>query len=69
MKILEDCFGRKVRLTDERLAHILEHLEIRGGRRRWNGCCAKAIRMTPAMAAGVENGHWTVAELVERCGE
>jgi hypothetical protein len=30
MKILEDCFGRKVRLTDERLAHILEHLEMRG---------------------------------------
>jgi hypothetical protein len=29
MKILEDCFGRKVRLTDERLAHILEHLEMR----------------------------------------
>jgi hypothetical protein len=25
--------------------------------------------MTPAMAAGVENSHWTVAELVERCGE
>jgi len=29
----------------------------------------KAIRMTPAMAAGVEKSHWTVAELVERCGE
>ncbi len=29
----------------------------------------KAIRMTPAMAAGVENSHWTVSELVERCGE
>jgi IS1 family transposase len=29
----------------------------------------KAIRMTPAMAAGIENSHWTVAELVERCGE
>jgi IS1 family transposase len=29
----------------------------------------KAIRMTPAMAAGVEQSHWTVAELVERCGE
>ena len=29
MKILEDCFGRKVRLTDERLAHILDHLEMR----------------------------------------
>ena len=29
----------------------------------------KAIRMTPAMAAGVENSHWTVAELLERCGE
>ena len=30
MKTLEDCFGRKVRLTDERLAHILEHPEMRG---------------------------------------
>jgi IS1 family transposase len=29
----------------------------------------KTIRMTPAMAAGVEKSHWTVAELVERCGE
>ena len=30
MKSLDDCFGRKVRLTDERLAHILEHSEMRG---------------------------------------
>jgi IS1 family transposase len=29
----------------------------------------KAIRMTPAQAAGVENSAWTVAELIERCGE
>jgi len=29
MKILHDCFGRAVRLTDERLAHILEHPEMR----------------------------------------
>jgi hypothetical protein len=28
-----------------------------------------AIRMTPAQAAGVQNSAWTVAELVERCGE
>ena len=28
MKILADCFGREVRLTDERLAHILEHPEM-----------------------------------------
>jgi IS1 family transposase len=28
-----------------------------------------AIRMTPAMAAGVENSFWTIPELVERCGE
>jgi IS1 family transposase len=27
------------------------------------------IRMTPAMAAGIENSFWTVSELVERCGE
>jgi hypothetical protein len=30
MKILTDCFGRTLRLTDERLAHILEHPEMRG---------------------------------------
>ncbi len=28
-----------------------------------------AVRMTPAQAAGVESSAWTVAELVERCGE
>jgi len=28
MKLIEDCFGRSVRLTDERLAHILEHAEM-----------------------------------------
>jgi hypothetical protein len=28
-----------------------------------------AIRCTPAMAAGVEKSAWTVAELVERCGD
>ncbi len=28
-----------------------------------------SIRMTPAQAAGVEASAWTVAELVERCGE
>jgi hypothetical protein len=30
MKTLTDCFGRKVRLTDERLAHILERAEMKG---------------------------------------
>jgi IS1 family transposase len=29
----------------------------------------KAIRMTPAMAAGIENTIWTVEDLVKRCGE
>ena len=28
-----------------------------------------AIRMTPAQAAGIEKDQWTVAELVERCGQ
>jgi len=28
-----------------------------------------AVRCTPAMAAGVEKSQWSVAELVERCGE
>ena len=30
MKTLLDCFGHQVRLTDERLAHILEHAEMAG---------------------------------------
>ena len=29
MKMLQDCFGRNVRLTDERLAHILERSEMK----------------------------------------
>ena len=29
----------------------------------------KAIRMTPAQAAGVESSAWTVEELIKRCGE
>jgi IS1 family transposase len=28
-----------------------------------------AVRMTPAQAAGIESSQWTVAELVDRCGE
>ena len=28
-----------------------------------------AIRMTPAQAAGIESSQWSVAELIERCGE
>lgn len=28
-----------------------------------------AVKTTPAKAAGIENHEWTVAELVERCGE
>src|SRR2546429_1329585 len=28
-----------------------------------------ALRMTPAMAAGVEKSQWTVSELVRHCGE
>jgi len=29
----------------------------------------KALKMTPAMAAGIESTFWTVEELVKRCGE
>ena len=29
MKTLTDCFGHSVRLTDERLTHILEHAEMK----------------------------------------
>jgi len=28
MKVIRDCFGRSVRLTDERTAHILQHPEM-----------------------------------------
>jgi len=29
VKTIQDCFGRQVRLTDERLTHILEHPEMK----------------------------------------
>jgi hypothetical protein len=29
MKSVADCFGRKIRLTDERMAHTLEHPEMK----------------------------------------
>lgn len=29
MKTLKDCFGHSIRLTDERLAHIKEHPEMK----------------------------------------
>ena len=28
MKTIRDCFGRLIRLTDERMAHILRHPEM-----------------------------------------
>ncbi|HSF11251.1 MAG TPA: DUF4258 domain-containing protein [Nitrospirales bacterium] len=28
MKFIQDCFGRSVRLTNERVAHILQHKEM-----------------------------------------
>jgi hypothetical protein len=30
MKVVQDCFGRSVRVTDERMAHILRHQEMAG---------------------------------------
>lgn len=30
MKIIQDCFGREIRLTSERITHILEHPEMAG---------------------------------------
>jgi len=30
LNVFSDCFGNKVRLNDERLAHILDHPEMRG---------------------------------------
>ena len=44
MKTLTDCFGRKVRLTDERLAHILEHPEMKA-----MGARVKSVLREPEM--------------------
>lgn len=30
MKVVRDCFGRSVRLTNERIAHVLQHQEMAG---------------------------------------
>jgi hypothetical protein len=30
VKMIIDCFGREIRLTDERLAHVLGHQEMSG---------------------------------------
>ena len=30
MQVIRDCFGHSVRLTNERLEHILEHAEMAG---------------------------------------
>lgn len=30
MKVVRDCFGRSVRLTEERMAHIIQHPEMVG---------------------------------------
>jgi hypothetical protein len=30
VKLIRDCFGRSVRLTDERIIHILQHQEMAG---------------------------------------
>lgn len=30
MKVVRDCFGRSVRLTDERMTHVLRHAEMVG---------------------------------------
>ena len=30
MKSVRDCFGRTVRLTEERMAHVLQHPEMAG---------------------------------------
>ena len=29
MRTIQDCFGHAVRLTEERMAHILEHPEMK----------------------------------------
>lgn len=30
MKTIRDCFGHDIRLTEERLSHLLDHPEMRG---------------------------------------
>ena len=46
MKILSDYQGRDVRLTDERLAHVLEHPEMRG--------------MEPALEETLRDPTWVI---------
>ena len=48
MKIFTDCFGRKVRLTDERLAHILEHPEMSGMESEIEGALIKPQFVRPS---------------------
>lgn len=76
MRVVTDCFGHRARLTDERLAHILEHPELKEmqaeieqvlsaaatGATLAHGCSRAALlRLLCADA-----GRWQVAV---RCGE
>ena len=49
MRLLEDCFGRPVRLTDERLTHILEHPEMAG----MEAELVRVLRQPPTLRAPV----------------
>jgi hypothetical protein len=50
MRILTDCFGRAVRLTDERLDHILEHPEMSGMRSEIEAALIKPEFVRPSGA-------------------
>jgi hypothetical protein len=63
--------GRLTRLTNA-FSKKLENFEaaVALNFAYYNFCKTNsAVRMTPAQAAGVEASAWSVAELVERCGE
>jgi hypothetical protein len=60
------CEGASIRAV-ERITGI--HGDTIGRLALRIGQACKAIRMTPAQAAGIESSAWTVEELVKRCGE
>jgi len=73
--ILSDFFEKKAELPKEVSSDELGGLEnfeaaVALNFAYYNFCKIHgAIRCTPAMAACVESSQWSVAELMERCGE
>jgi hypothetical protein len=56
-----NAFGKKFENFQAAVALNFAHYHFRKTNR--------AIRMTPAQAAGIESSAWTIEELIKRCGE